>query len=68
MMSYTSYGFLLLTAAGLAVTGILRQSGKRWVLLAMSLVFMAAAGGYETVLFWFVSTAAGFAAALLLVL
>ncbi len=66
MMSYTSYGFLLLTAAGLAVTGILRQSGKRWVLLAMSLVFMAAAGGYETVLFWFVSTAAGFAAALLL--
>lgn len=66
MMSYTSYGFFLLTAAGLAVTGVFRQSAKRWVLLAMSLIFMAAAGGYETIVFWLISTAAGFAAALLL--
>lgn len=65
-MSYTSYGFLILTVVGLVISRMVRPSGKKWILLVMSLIFMAAAGGYGTIVFWFISTAAGFAAALLL--
>lgn len=65
-MSYTSYGFFALIVAGLIMSRMAGPAGKKWVLLVMSLIFMAAAGGYETMVFWFISTAAGFAAALLL--
>ena len=65
-MSYTSYGFRILTVVGLVISRMVRPSGKKWILLVMSLIFMAAAGGYGTIVFWFISTAAGFAAALLL--
>ncbi len=66
MMGYMSYGFVLLIAAGLLVKKIVPSGWSRWVLLAMSLVFLAAAGGYQSFLFWGISTAAGYAAALLI--
>lgn len=66
MMSYTSYGFILLIVAGLIIGGLVSQKLKGRILLVMSLIFMTASGGYPTVCFWFISTAAGFAAGLLL--
>ncbi len=65
MMSYISFEFAVLVLAGLAVSSIVPQ-GRPWLLLMMSLVFMVMSGGLWTVLFWFISTAAGFSAALLL--
>lgn len=66
MMSYISYGFVLLVAAGFVISRLVRPERKMWVLLALSLIFMALAGGKWTILFWLISTAAGFSAAFFL--
>lgn len=66
MMGYISLGFAVLVLAGLLAGRIFGQRGRQWVLLAVSLAFMSMAGGQWTVLFWFISTAAGFLAAHLL--
>lgn len=66
MMSYTSYGFILLVAMGLVMARFVPQKHRGWILLAMSLLFMGSAGGGYTICFWFISTAAGFAAAFFL--
>ena len=66
MISYTSYGFFLLVSAGLILSGFVRPKRKKWILLAMSLIFLAMAGGALSIWIWMISTAAGFAAAFLL--
>ncbi|MCI8660079.1 MAG: MBOAT family protein [Lachnospiraceae bacterium] len=66
MMSYTSFRFVLLVVAGLVLTNLVPKRLRGWVLLVLSLIFMVSAGGYQTVCFWLISTAAGFAAGLLL--
>lgn len=66
MMGYTSLEFAFLVLAGLLISSLVRQQGRQWVLLAVSLVFMSMAGGQWTVVFWFISTVAGFLAARLL--
>ncbi len=66
MISYTSYGFFLLVSAGLILSGFVRPKRKKWILLAMSLIFLVLAGGALSIWIWMISTAAGFAAAFLL--
>lgn len=65
-MSYLSYGFFLLMAAGLILSGFARPEWKKWILLAMSLIFLGMTGEIVSIWIWMISTAAGFAAALLL--
>ncbi len=58
MISYTSYGFFLLVSAGLILSGFVRPKRKKWILLAMSLIFLAMAGGALSIWIWMISTAA----------
>ena len=53
-------------SAGLILSGFVRPKRKKWILLAMSLIFLVLAGGALSIWIWMISTAAGFAAALFL--